>query len=550
LLSLRYLCAFIPAKVKHLSKFKIIIMQKINKIALCAAFLGFSLSAQAQHNPHAGCSVSVHDGAIIKNRMLENRRALAAGDISIQRSPNSITYIPLNITSVANTNGQGHATYNNIFAMVCDLNADYLDQDIQFYIKDSVRFRQNNNMYNDATSFNSTLYMTQNKRPNCLNIYISETVNNQAASFYNPAADFVFLMTSMADGSSNTCTHEVGHFFTLPHTFYGWEDRNYHDLYQNQNAPNTIAGEPVEKVARTGSNANCATAADGFCDTEADYISSRWPCPYVGQNGILARDPLGVTTDPDEDLYMSYFFDACVSTFSPEQKTAMAADIASRGWSNLPAPSPSGTITGASATASAPINGQVVFIDGSNNVTLQWNPVQNAAGYRIVLERMLLGSPVGIIASAVVYNTTSYTFSSSLMPLPSGATQHDYRWSIRPFNNYQLCGGSSPDFFFKTTSQPVSVSENSRENGLNLTVFPNPNSGNQINLAIQTAKDATANINLYSIEGKLLLNQRKVALVSGGNNLSFDAAELSNGVYFIQIQTEAGTANQRFVIQR
>ncbi len=527
-------------------------MQKFNKIALCAAFLGFSLSTQAQHQPHAGCSVGVLDGAIIKNRMLENRRALAAGEISIQRSPNSITYIPLNITSVANTSGVGHATYDNIFAMVCDLNADYLDQDIQFYIKDSVRFRRNNDMYNNATSLNSTIYMSTNKRDSCLNIYISETVNNQAASFYNPnpAADFIFMMKRMADGSSNTCTHEVGHFFTLPHTFYGWEDRDYHVLYQNQNAPSTIAGQAVERVVRTGSNANCATAADGFCDTEADYISSRWPCPYVGQNGFIARDPLGVTTDPDEDLYMSYFFDACVTTFSPEQKTAITADVASRGWSNLAAPNISGPISAANATAIAPINNQVLFVNGNNSITLQWNPVQNAIGYQIVLERFLLGSSVGIVINTVVYNTTSYTFNSSILPVPSGAVIHDYRWTIRPFNNYQLCNGSSPQFTFKTTSTPVSVDENSAENGLNLTVFPNPNSGNQINLSVLVAKDAFANINLYSAEGKLVLNQRKVALVAGGNNLSFDASELANGVYFIQLQTELGSANQRFVIQR
>jgi Secretion system C-terminal sorting domain len=528
---------------------KIIIMQKINKIALCVAFLAVNLAAIAQHLPHSGCSVGVQDGALIKNRMLENRRAIANGEIFVQRTPNAITYIPLTITSVANTSGQGHATYANMFAMVCDLNADYLDQDIQFYIKDSIRFRQNNSVYNDAGDFNSTLYMVQNKRAGTVNIYISPTVQNSVASFYNPAGDYVFLITGVADGTSNTCTHEVGHFFSLPHTFYGWENINYHDLYQNTNAPNTVGGGFVEKVARTGTNANCATAADGFCDTEADYISSRWPCPYIGQNGILARDPLGVSINPDESLYMSYFYDNCVTAFSVEQKAAISADVASRGWSNLAAPNPSAAVNASTVTAVSPILNSTLFIDGTNNLTLQWNAVANANAYQVVLERTLLGSVVGTIFSRVVYNTTSINFSSSLMPLPPSGTLHDYRWTIKPMNWYSLCGTFSSEFNFRTTSQPVSVSElNSQQ--LQVSVNPNPVSSNQINLSIQAIQNEQVAIKIYSPEGKLILTQQKVSLNTGDNFLSLDATELANGVYFIQIQTEKASINHRFMLQK
>jgi hypothetical protein len=501
--------------------------------------VGTAFQAQAQHAPHKGCSVGLEDGALIKDRMMRQRTAAQ----NMPRQSNFLpTYIPVAVTSVANTSGQGHADVSDVMAMICDLNADYNDQNVHFYLKDSIRYRQNNNLYNDAGSFNSALYMAQNKVANALNIYISPTVQNAVASFYSPAGDYVFIITDVADGTSNTATHEVGHFFTLPHTFYGWEGVAYHDTYQGINAPNTVGGETVERVARTGAGNNCATAADGFCDTPADFISDRWPCPYVGSQGVLAKDPVGVDIDPAENNYMSYYFDACVTTFTAEQKAAMLSDLQSRGWANLPIPTPNNVVSGADIVATAPINDQVVLANGSNTIMLQWQPLTGATMYQVQLERLLLGQPVGIIFNTLVIGRNNYTFNTSTLPTPPATGTHDYRWSVKPLNNLNTCANYSAFSTFKTsrTADPLAVANNISAQGLQLQISPNPVENQQVRLLINSEKNTQISLKIYSPDGKICAQQQKENLVEGSNVIMVDAFGLAAGLYVVVLTDEKG----------
>lgn len=504
---------------------------------------------EAQHVPHHGCSVGLEEGALIKDRMMRQRTAMQ----HLPRQANALpTYIPVAITSVANTSGQGHADITDIMAMMCDLNADYSDQNVFFYIKDSIRYRQNNNLYNDAGSFNSALYMAQNKVPNALNIYISPTVQNAVASFYSPAGDYVFIITDVADGTSNTATHEVGHFFTLPHTFYGWENISYHDTYQGVNAPNSINGDAVERVARTGAGNNCATAADGFCDTPADYISDRWACPYVGSQGVLAKDPTGVDIDPAENNYMSYYYDACVTTFTAEQKAAVLADLQSRGWSNLAIPTPNNVVSGADIVITAPNNNQEILANGTNTIMLQWQPLTGATMYQVQLERMLLGQPVGIIFNTLVINNHSYTFNSSILPTPPAVGTHDYRWSVKPLNNLRTCANYSPFATFKTsrTADPLSVFSANTAEGLQLQISPNPIENQQLRISIDSDRNTQVSLKIYSPDGKICAQQQKENLIQGNNVIMVDALMLAAGLYVVVLTNEKGeNMVSRFIIR-
>ncbi len=526
---------------------------RLTALLACLSAPAASLLAQG-HAPHAGCSMSAEDGAIVKDRMLRNRHDAQIQAALQNRSSALPTYIPLGITTVANTSGVGYASIEQIHAMVCDLNRDYADQNVFFYIKDSIRYRQNNNVYNDAWAFNSSIYMAQNKVPNALNIYISPTVNNAVASFYTPAGDYVFLITSEVNGTSNTATHEVGHFFTLPHTFYGWEGVAYHDDYQGVNAPNTMGGENVEKVARTGGNANCAIAADGFCDTEADYISDRWNCPYVGVSGVLAKDPLGVDINPDETNYMSYFFDGCLNRFSTQQKAAMLADMQSRGWSNLAAPTPIDTLSGFDVVLNAPINDFIVLANGTNTVTLQWTALTGANQYIVRLERTLQGQPIADIFT-VRTTTNSYTFNTSALPAPpANGNAHDYRWSVKPFNNHYTCAGFSDYGTFKASinGQPVGLDESAQAaaaSSLSLRVQPNPIQGGSVQIQLNSQMAQSSALRIYSADGKLLINSTRQHLEAGENSFSIDAAGLSAGLYIVVATDEkGGQAYTRFTV--
>ena len=163
----------------------------------------------------------------------------------------------------------------------------------------------------------------------------------------------------MAQGDATTLAHEAGHFFTLNHTFYGWEAIDCRD-YEGGPSPTSVGGwwgSDVEYETR-GTGANCNTAADGFCDTPADYISYRAPCPM--NNDI--RDPGNNPIDPDETNIMSYYYDQCVGDFTQEQADAVYADIVSRGWTGFDPPASLTDLTGAEATQSFPINGDTVGI--------------------------------------------------------------------------------------------------------------------------------------------------------------------------------------------
>ncbi|MBI1288366.1 MAG: hypothetical protein GC178_12410 [Flavobacteriales bacterium] len=96
-------------------------------------------------------------------------------------------------------------------------------------------------------------------------------------------------------------THEMGHYWGLPHTFE--------------------TGNGVELV----DGSNCQTAGDGFCDTPADPYVQFNPSSQYETNCIFTaqlQDPNGDWYDPDIGNIMSYYDCAC--HFSYEQYWHMA----------------------------------------------------------------------------------------------------------------------------------------------------------------------------------------------------------------------------------
>ncbi|MDX2133961.1 MAG: hypothetical protein SFV52_04220 [Saprospiraceae bacterium] len=104
---------------------------------------------------------------------------------------------------------------------------------------------------------------------------------------------------------SEVWSHEIGHYFTLPHTFIGWFSGT-----QYVNSPVMING--VENT--------CYQTGDGFCDTPAD----REGCSNAScvPSCLPDTDPLGETYSPDATLLMSYYA-GCRTRFSGEQKQSM-----------------------------------------------------------------------------------------------------------------------------------------------------------------------------------------------------------------------------------
>ncbi len=122
------------------------------------------------------------------------------------------------------------------------------------------------------------------------------TYNDEAAVFLTSGND------------AGTWSHELGHYFVLPHTFAGGPSNQY------VNSPVLINGQQY----------TCFQTGDGFCDTPADLEDD---CNVTSSECIVncngMTDPLGVSYNPDPTLLMSYYGLGCPDRFSDEQKQAM-----------------------------------------------------------------------------------------------------------------------------------------------------------------------------------------------------------------------------------
>ncbi len=512
-------------------------------------FFGQVLQAQSQAESF-NCGVDLAEGDLIFQQLQENRRNISPEEIEQFMNSRTTKYIPTRITIVGDANGNGYVPIDNVFSMLCGTNDLYATQNIAYYLKEAngtlVRYLNNANIYNNASSFNASSAMINNRLAQSLNIYLSASVQSQVASYYSSFGDYVFILNSMSQPA--TCAHEIGHFFTLPHTFYGWEGIDL-SQYGTGNVPNSVGGATTERAERSGPCSNCATAGDGFCDTPADYMSDRAPCPYNG--GV--KDFCGVAINPEESLLMSYYFDACVDSFSPQQKGAMAADIIARQNANTTnvrkfpnnlstLPTPSNLVTGTAMTAISPTAGSIVATDGSD-ITLTWSAVTGATAYVVVVERVFLGVVIGTIENTIVYNSNSLTIAASKFNTPA-----DYRWRVKPFNAASFCGAYSSSFNFSTaivTNIEVPFNE-----AAELRILSNPVSHSTVEMLIAVPEDLTASIKLYSLDGRQIANVEKVKLSAGDNLQMLDASNLAAGLYVVVVSTEKGSLQQKITVIR
>ena len=287
--------------------------KSLNIIVLFFTLFAFATLSNAQsHHNHAKCGVSIDEGISIKNRMLENRRNRAEllARFESSRSNDSTVFVPLQFHVVNRSDGTGGEKISDIIANLCRLNDDYLHLNIEFYLAGPVRTINQDYLYtNDFSTGLANYFMGLYKIDGVVNIFIgNQIVSGQSGGttlgYYTSGLDIIFAIRGAVNGSATTLTHELGHFFSLPHTFFGWENSNYADVMTGTNGRTpsfTLSGWPVENIARGGGNDNCTVAADGFCDTEPNYLFGFFGGTY--NNGCdyaaTAHDPQGYMFRPE-----------------------------------------------------------------------------------------------------------------------------------------------------------------------------------------------------------------------------------------------------------
>lgn len=532
-------------KLLHFMKFNC--KQVFASLGVLAAL---GLSAQdmqtdrSLQNHHHGASCGTHDpDRIIYNRMMDNRARM--DELMAERS-GAIRYIPTKMHLVAQSDGTGRVSFLDILDMLCKLNTVYSDQDLQFYLGGSnngdFALPNRSDVYNHSQGGTGNFWMNswKNANPNSMNLIVGNIVaggvsGGTTLGYYNPAGDWIFFRKDQMNGTATTAAHEVGHYFTLNHPFYGLEGFDYFANGNNYSAsnppPSSINGEQLERQARTGGN--CATAADGFCDTYPDYNFGLGfsGCSFTNVNAV---DPTGVQVTPNEENYMGYFLDACQNTFSLEQKQAVMADVISRGYNNPPT-----TPSTVNAVPTLIYPQAMGVTSGFNSVTFDWDPVPNATHY--ILEIYTFPAPGG---SAPIFQTVvttdSYTYTSL-------SASRGYQYRVKAYNRYSFCAPATALTRFNTPSWGVSVEEN-EEASNGFLVYPNP----ATDKLFVNSKDNTPgeyNLSVVDMNGRVVM-QNLLGYVNADQQFELNLNNIPSGVYIVNIASEKSVEQHKLVVSK
>jgi len=80
-----------------------------------------------------------------------------------------------------------------------------------------------------------------------------------------------------------------------------------------------------------------------------------------------------------------------------------------------------------------------------------------------------------------------------------------------------------------------------------LSVFPNPSSGNILQLRLFAESKGAVQIKIFDLNGKFLFKQVQ-SVSDGSNSITVKLPALNNGVYMMQVTGRGKTENTKFTI--
>lgn len=477
-------------------------------------------------------------------RLLQNIATAKA--LNLPGVNRTTTYVPIKFHLVAESNGTGRVQKSKIYVALCALNQRYADQDVVFYLAGMYDLN-NSTLYNhtNAQSAQFQMSLRKNQHFNAVNVFVCNAVTLGSSSggltlgYYSPTYDVIAIRADQMNTSSTTLTHEMGHFFSLPHPFNGWEGQEYHTNNNPSGAPYGVGNLPPSsmggELVELADGSNCIIAGDYFCDTEPDYNLG-----FLGGNNCTynsgAVDPNGTAINPDETLYMSYFNDNCTNKFTADQKAAIAADMQSNSRNYLFNSSPSSTteIT-AAANLSAPAdNSTTPFWD---EVYLNWDDVSGANQYFVQIGR---NQSFSVLVEEAVVSNSLYLSQT----LTAGTT---YYWRVKAYNEVSACNNYSTVYKFTTSSFTTDTKQALTATSIQLQ--PNFTSeGQTVNLNIKTDKKIEATIRIVNMNGQVMKDVQNTTFQAGTHIHQLPTEGLAPGVYIVNLQTEEGQINERLMI--
>ncbi len=493
--------------------------------------LGFNLPViQAQHD----CGTHSYRSDWLKKYQAQPQ--------AFETRSNVTLYVPISIHFVGNDDGSAFYGETQLQKALCTLNEDFIDAEIQFYIEGPIHYINSSKWNEHENVVQGAEMMFANNIENTLNNYI---VSNPAGNCgYNLPYAGIALSQNCMDPSDHTWAHEIGHALSLPHPFLGWEGGIGHDgtiphsyddpapeyvLYDYTFFKDTLILDTMiidTAIVELLDGSNCAIAADGFCDTKADYLRSRWPCDTsTGLSNTEQTDPTGAKFYSDATLIMSYANDICASRFSEEQIGAMKANLIDEKSELLENQDSPGFLTNQGSVPEYPLDDQSVYY---REIELDWSSAENATHY-LVQVNLASGGFLTILDTIV---------SDDAVVLPVLDIDEQYYWRVMPFGHTEFCGDWSLEGSFVTSDVSHSGDLSSRS----IEIFPNPSS-NIININLDD-KVNLSSVKLYSLTGA------EVDIIPSLNNssLTIDVSAYDDGMYFLELVDEYGVHTSHRVL--
>lgn len=513
-------------------------MNFFSKGLLFGLFWIFSLSANGQNVVgYCGTQPSPLDDA----RLDANIAYLAKHKDELKTR--EVKYVPVRFIIVRTGSGKGGINIKDAFRMMCKLNDEYADQNIQFYMKDDFKYLDNDLVNTDPQSSGAGTIMKNVKDKNALNFFfvagIKSSNEGNVLGFYSPEHDIMVIRNSDANYESQTAPHELGHFFSLKHTFYGWECEPWNAEDHGTKVTFTVApcfGAQVELV----NGSNCTTAADKVCDTPPDYnFGFGWPndCrPF----DVEVYDKNNELIRPSQNNYMSYFFGCTGYHFSQGQKNLIWADLNSSKRNYLKSTyTPPATTVSNDIEYQIPADGQEVV--KTEPILLQWAPVPNATFY--IVEYSRKKSFDSNFTETLLVRTNQCTIPAS--HFPSGlATGY---WRVTAMNEHAVCNvQTNPPQSFQLVTV---LSKHVLPAIASWQVYPSSlSAGQPIEVRIQAKAKENLKLTVVNSEGKQVY-QSEILLNAGQQSFEINSDQWSPGLYIVTLNSRKGLDTRKVVIR-